>query len=413
LRFLRFVSPGEYRTPTDISIPATDAVSLGVLGAGAQVVLARNRYPTIPAEYHLTHVPSMAIYPSTANFLQVETLGMLRVPPRVVLVARRRYPYARQGSTVLLANGAPLPPNWVRESTLGPTAFAAPLAFWWDAAATSGLYTFAITDPWASIAARHQLLSTWCAQYQTPYRGATPLCWDIALIGGAMNVTYTALTVSPTATWHAGRRALAILSLGSQIPSPEAVNAPPGWSLLASDRPDPQPPAGWGSKLVYTRILTGTEGPQTWQWTTPAFAALLIMIWGTEEQTPPGVQASLSRLGSYTTTATSAVLTATTPAYAAIVWMISWWKAYYNVPFPTDDAGGVLRPGAFNILDTGITISGTGTQSAWSTTWTWASGVRGHSGVFVLTAPMGAAGLRMSRMGILAAPRPRRRPGPG
>jgi hypothetical protein len=414
LRLLRFLSVGEYRTPVNISVPSSDVVSLGALGANAQVVLSRKRYPNTPAEYHLTHEPSVTIYPTSANFLQMNAEGTIRVPNRVIVATRRQYPYSRQGGTAMFMNGLSLPPRWVRESTLGPTTFDAPLSFWWDAANTSDLYAFAITDPWTSIADRHALLSAWCTQYQTPYRGATPICWDVAMVGGAPNTTYTSLTVIPTATWQANRRVFAFLSLGSQIPATEPITPPPGWALLAEHRPSPQPPAGWGSRHAYTRVLTGTEGPQTWQWTTPGYAALLTMVWGTEESRPPAIAITLAPLGSYDATATSVILHAQAPPYSAILWILSWWHAYYNVPFPTDDATGLLRPGAFNVLNAGISVSGTGTQPSWSTTWTWASGVRGTSGVVILSPhPDRLSGLRAGRMGILAAPRPRRRPGPG
>jgi hypothetical protein len=317
-------------------------------------------------------------------------------------------PYTRAGRHTILINGMAIPSTWNRETTLGPTTFAKPLMVWWDDAATTDLYHFHLAD-----APPHQHLSALCATYQTPYRGTTPICYEVLLVdlgvgGGKI------LTVSPTAAWRAGRIAVAVLSFGSQQPANELVTPPSGWSRIAVDRPDPQPPAGWGHKEVWVRRLTGTEGPQTWSWTTTAWAAVLVMIWGTEVDTTPSVFARIDRIGSYTNTATGITLQAQAPVdYAAVVWITSWWPGYYSTPKPTDDVGGTLRPSVYNVLNTGTHFSGLGTARSWSTSWAWSPGVRGHGIVLVLTDTAGRSGLRAGRLGVLAAPRPRRRPGPG
>jgi hypothetical protein len=421
LRFLRLATPGQYQTAIGISVPGDQRIlAHAVVAPTALFVWSRDRFSTttVPAEYHCTHVPSAAIYPSATSWLQFErrTPSTLRLPAGRILISQLRggIPYTRAGQHSLFVNGMAIPMQWTNETALGPTTFAKPLMVWWDQAATTDLYHFQLTDAPLTATARHQVMGGLCTTYQTPYRGTTPLCFDATLIdlgtGGG-----TALTVTPTAAWQAGRLAVAIVSFGSQQPASEVVTPPPGWSRIAVDRPDPQPPAGWGHKEIWVRTLTGTEGPQTWRWVTTAWAAVLVLVWGTEFGTTPQVFARITRIGSYDSTATGITLSAQAPLdYAAVVWVTSWWLGYYSTPYPTDDVGGTLRPGIYNFLNTGTHFSGLGTARTYTTTWSWSPGVRGHGIVLVLTDPVvSSSGFRASRMGILAAPRLRRRPGPG
>jgi hypothetical protein len=338
---------------------------------------------------------------------------------------RRTWPYTAAGRHALGFCGLFPPVAFYSQTSIAATAFTKPYMISGHLL-NDGFFAHVrrtlIEDATTVRTDRHQHLYALLAPEQLPYRGASCITWEFQLDGWGAPTQRNSLSVTPTARWFAGARAVALLQTYPSLPPDESIVGPPGWTQVARLHQGTTGGGGtqWGRFELWTKVLTGTEVgvPQTWQWTTLILGAGLVVFVVSDEAllTPALRVASLAPIGSAASGVTQATVALTASRrWALAVPVVSFDGSYTTVLPDLTASPPWWQP---NTRAPNIALVGVGDVQAHSVTWTMSAPVRGYAGMLELfypdDPPFGVGGgLKAGRMGILAAPRPRRRPGPG
>jgi hypothetical protein len=427
-RIVRLSHDARFSSPAPVTVPAADVLA-SIVSTNTSRHALHWRDLTAPNEFLLAGTqaePAAEYWPVAGQFLGMRLASTHRWAYQDVrlFTVRRTWPYTAAGRHALGFCGLFPPPLIYRETAQAPTAVIKPYTFAGHFF-NDGFFAHArralVEDATTSRVDRHAHVRALVAAEQVPYRGASCIGWTMQSDGWRAPTSRNSLTIVPNARWFAGARAVACLQTHPSLPPGEAIVGPPGWTQVARLHHGTTGGDGtqWGRFELWTKVLTGTEVgvPQTWQWTTLIFGAGLVVVVVSDEAllTPALRVVSLAPIGSTDSGVTQATVALTASRRWALAVPVVSFDGTYTTDVPNLSASPPWwqpNTGAPNLA-----LVGVGDVRPHSVTWTMSAPVRGYAGMLELfypdDPPFGGGGLKAGRMGILAAPRPRRRPGPG